>query len=1450
MNDTFIELHRRFEEYGTDDTPESQAQRSYTAALLGQEQGIPWDELLCHRLVVILGEPGSGKTRELKARHHHLQEASFFLPLDRLVSEDVGAILDDEENRLFLKWKKGGGETTFFLDAVDESKFRKDNDFFTALDRMKKVIGPALWRSRFVISSRISEWRPQTDLAEVVRRFSVDQTCSINSAANIQRPPTGSNLARPLGNTTKPAITGESMPPFMVVKLLPLTHTQIQLYARAFGVHDPQGFITALDENNAWAFAGRPLDVRHLYTYWNDTGHLSNLTDLTEYMVSHLLAEVANKEKLDPLTPGKARLGAESLAAAVVLCRQLRIRVTDEAALTDDNLLAPATVLPSSWLPSERRAMTDRALFDGASHGAISFHHRYHIEYLAAAWVERLMANNCGLDALEDLLFACVDGERVLRPTLAPVAAWLVTSGEEPWRRRLANWLLDTAPEIHLQHGDPAALPLDYRRQILSNLIKRFSGRSRVMLDWDSAALARLANEGLADDLNRYLLDATIAEDLRSDLLMVVREGKLLDCISAALTLFAEPSTSDNLRIYAASVVRDLGRNEHRLQLAQSWASIPEMSNTLLSCMCEALFPRAITIDGLLDLLRRSHPVESCGYGLPSVIKQLLEQELDAPKAEQMLRGVLELLITPPLSDKPRLSTRHFWMTDLIPVCMKVLLTGANTGNKSYNLLISAIFFLDQVKLHADPNLMTSEKKGVQSLQQAVASHGELRRLLFWERVGMYRREKGKEPKIYEIGGYDTLVPLSKEDITWLLEETRVALPMHDRCLAMEVAANLCWSARSPILSSVWKMFRQSEGNPKLLAVCGKYVWHRLRAPVMGMWFNHFRRKLFEKWWWRRKLINMNQIRQKIHDRWWLWWHLSDLRKGLYPHTLAYFARLAAEETHSRYGGSDWAKAANEWGETIAAAAREGCMVGWRQFSPLLPHEKIKRNSTDRSVAVGLVGLQTQWRDGHLDFSVLSAGEVDQVICYACNELNGLPEWFPELLAARPAESAKTVERALAGEWGFPADLEHVHDVAAKLTWMPNPVEAVTQVFMSRLRTGDPLHPKILEYALTVLLRSGSGTMSELQTLAAIRINQYTPEQVQWLTWMDTWLQLNAITALNHLESFLLTKSDAAADALMVRLCAAMYGQPGERRQVGKPSFLEPSALARLIPLVHRHVRTAEDIDRVGQGVYSPGDRDHAQNFRSRLWEGLKNWPGPKADEVLQALLADPILTGRHDWILHLRDGRKGLRVDDVAWEAKDIRTFTEQCRSEPRSDYQLFRLIVHLVNDIKNHVERSENAANRLQVRSGDLEKDLQGFLNRELTERSLNWFAVTQESTVDLEQRPDLRVERLGLNPIPVEIKLANLSHWSMPKLLECLEDQLVGQYLRAAQVRYGIYVLGNTSPKRRWEMPSTGKRLNFNELVQHIQDRAASLQTELREGVDGIEVIGIDFSDPRER
>jgi hypothetical protein len=1289
-------------------------------------------------------------------------------------------------------------------------------------------------RTRFVISSRISEWRPQSDKHGVIQRLGVAK-----------------NHRKPKSENGQQGETSET-PPIMVVTLLPLDAERVKRFAAAQGVSNPQLFIDALDENNAWAFAGRPLDVSHLYEYWNEKGLLSNLTDLSEFMIQRLLAEVDSKEKRDPLSPEKARLGAEHLAAAVILCRNLRIRVVDDSGLPDKTMISPVAALPENWLPEQRRALLDRALFDAASHGAISFHHRYHTEFLTATWINSLMSHNCGLEALEDLLFAHVDGERTLRPTLAPVAAWLVKSGDEPWRLRLRRWLLDSTPEIHLRHGDPASLPLDYRRQVLSTLIECYQGRRLVRLNADRAALARFANKELQNDITCYLLDTNVAESLRTDLLLLVNDGKLLDCVPTALELFADPTASDRLKTYAAMVVRDIGNTQHRHQLWQSCIGQSGMSNTLISCLCDALFPQAIGVGGLLQLIQKSQPLKEYGVDLPYGLRPLLEQELKATDATNLLEGILALIQTPPLLEHTKLSKHFIWLVNLIPICLQRLFSESDPGHKGIDLAIAAILVLEQAHRHGSTFLLCKEEeKDADLIKQVMFDNVAIRRSLYWRRVSNYRKKHGKEPEIFKLIGYrNNSATLSKGDVPWLLTEADSDLPLPDRSLALETAANLLWNIQDSFVKSAWQLLRHAGGNLTLLKICCRHLWNRLRAPVMRIWLYQFRHKLLEKYWWNHRFHRLGQLKGKIFDKVWLWRHRGDLKKGLYPDTLRYFAWQVADRHSSQCSGSDWESLTKDWSKSVVTAAKQGCTVGWKTFAPPYPHEKPVRNAVDDRVVVGLVGLQTLWREGRLDFAKLSAEEIDMAIRYACNELNGLPEWFQFLAELRPVETAKSLGLAIDGEWYLPAELEHVNDVVAKLARPDNTVEAVTLAISTRLRDKDPAHPKILEYVLSAILRSGSVAIDELKTLAKIRIGQYPCEQPQWVTWMNVWLQLDALMALDYLENKIGTLSAQESDTLMLSLCASMADDYDVRYGDDQSATFEPAALLRLIPLVYRHIRPSEDIDRTNQGAYRPGLKDHAQDLRSGLWERLKNHSGSEADIVLRTLLDDPVVADSRDWILHLLDNRKGLRADDAAWQPSDIRMFTALYCSEPRSDYQLFRRINRLLNDIRDHIERSDNAANRLQVRDGDLEKVFRGFIAQELRDRSLSWFVVTQESEVDLEQRPDISVERQGLNHVPIEVKLANLSHWTLPKLLERLENQLIGQYLRPSTIRHGIYVLGNTDPKRRWKDPITNEKLNFEQLVQRIQARAAELQAEMREGVDAIGVIGIDFSDPRER
>ena len=92
--------------------------------------------------------------------------------------------------------------------------------------------------------------------------------------------------------------------------------------------------------------------------------------------------------------------------------------------------------------------------------------------------------------------------------------------------------------------------------------------------------------------------------------------------------------------------------------------------------------------------------------------------------------------------------------------------------------------------------------------------------------------------------------------------------------------------------------------------------------------------------------------------------------------------------------------------------------------------------------------------------------------------------------------------------------------------------------------------------------------------------------------------------------------------------------------------------------------------------------------------------------------------------------------------------------------------------------------------------------------------------------------------------------MQKWTLEALKERLENQLIGQYLRPANVCFGIYVLGNVRPKRRWKIPGSKEEVNFSKLVELIQGHAKNLQLQSAGKVEGIAVIGIDFSDPRER
>ena len=310
----FVDLNRRFYIAIDQNKPEDAAQESYMVDLLDRKKGLNWPDILMNRLVVVLGEPGSGKSSEFKFQVDKLRgqsELAFYIPLQRLVYEPLSAILGEHERRAFQRWKDGNSTAYFFFDAVDESKFKQSNDFLTALDRISNTLNDKeLRRAKILFSSRIFEWRPVTDSHALRRRFAI--AIVQENEEKISETDNNNSIFEDRANITHEVHRGndKSIDDPVVVHLAPLNHEQVRVFTQFRGLSDPDAFIQSLDDHYAWEFARRPLDVDWLIEYWRENKRLGSLTELIEHSLKHFLRETESREKQYPLTPERAREGA------------------------------------------------------------------------------------------------------------------------------------------------------------------------------------------------------------------------------------------------------------------------------------------------------------------------------------------------------------------------------------------------------------------------------------------------------------------------------------------------------------------------------------------------------------------------------------------------------------------------------------------------------------------------------------------------------------------------------------------------------------------------------------------------------------------------------------------------------------------------------------------------------------------------------------------------------------------------------------------------------------------------------------------------------------------------------------------------------------------------------------------------------------------------------------
>src|SRR5262249_18071893 len=145
------------------------------------------------------------------------------------------------------------------------------------------------------------------------------------------------------------------------------------------------------------------------------------------------------------------------------------------------------------------------------------------------------------------------------------------------------------------------------------------------------------------------------------------------------------------------------------------------------------------------------------------------------------------------------------------------------------------------------------------------------------------------------------------------------------------------------------------------------------------------------------------------------------------------------------------------------------------------------------------------------------------------------------------------------------------------------------------------------------------------------------------------------------------------------RVAALLEEDFDERRQELDTRTWDPIALEKWVLMLHAAVRPEDDIHRSGEGVYSPGQRDQAQGFRSRCITRLARDPSREAYMALQHIRAAPEMRAYLEFVDASIETQFAAAAEQLAtpWSEEDILSVERGDEVAPRTNADLFSLVL-----------------------------------------------------------------------------------------------------------------------------------------------------------------------------
>lgn len=534
-----------------------------------------------YRALALLGEPGIGKSSELKREHDRIaaisdaQRQSLYVDL-RVVSSEESLRRRMFEAAAFVAWKDGAGHLVLHLDSFDEAALR--------LETLASI------------------------LAEELQAVPVDRL-SIRVACRTAVWP-----ATILG-TAFVEIWGEAAAG--AFELAPLRRRDVLTTLATHGV-DPDTFIHDLFAAHAVPFAIKPLTLSILIKIHQRHGSLPSSAAEVHRQGCLALAEEQNASRRETRrlgrlnAPQRFRL-ASRIAAGMVIGGRAAVWTGLEADCPPEDV--PLSRLSgaveqgdfASFTATDEdiREVLDSGLFSSRGDHRIGWAHQSYGEFLAALYLSEKSV------PAATILRVLIHPSGCVIPQLAVVAAWSASLGAElrasviaagPWellRGDLANW---PASDLELLTRSM----LEYVEQ--GRYYEHFFGMTETY--------RKLAHEGLAAQLRPFIVTRTLKVTTRRVALNIAERCALPELEPDILSVALDQSDAPAVRAMAVAALRRCGRGSAvtpLLALVRGEAGDDPLDE-IRGYALDLLWPEHIGTTEVFSLLTPSDPSFFGGY--------------------------------------------------------------------------------------------------------------------------------------------------------------------------------------------------------------------------------------------------------------------------------------------------------------------------------------------------------------------------------------------------------------------------------------------------------------------------------------------------------------------------------------------------------------------------------------------------------------------------------------------------------------------------------------------------------------------------------------------------------------------------------------------------------------------------------------------------------------------